>query len=84
MMIIINKRLTVGRRGAGVEAVQVVSLAQDAAFVQGELFAGAQLASAGVASEAGQVIDVLARPPHPVGGRNGAAAPGALCTKRPG
>ena len=45
--------LTVGRSGSGVQAVQVVSLAENTAFVQGEFFAGAQLASAGVARKTG-------------------------------
>ena len=47
------RRLTVGRSGSGVQAVQVVSLAENTAFVQGEFFAGAQLASAGVARKTG-------------------------------
>ena len=56
---------------------------KDAAFVQGELFAGAQLAAAGVAGEAGQVVDVVAGPSHPIGGRYRATAARTLGTESP-
>jgi len=60
-----------------------VSLAEDAAFVEGEFFAGAQLATAGVAGETGQVVDVLPRPSHPIGSRYGSTATGAFGSERP-
>ena len=43
--------LTVGWSRSGVQAVQVVGLAENAAFVQGEFLAGAELASTSVACE---------------------------------
>ena len=78
-----KKKITVGGRGAGVEAVEVVRLAEDASLVQSKLFTGAELASAGVAGETRQVVDVFAGPPHPIGGRYRTAAAGALGSKSP-
>ncbi len=60
-----------------------MSLAEDAAFVKGEFFAGAELATAGVAGETGQVVDVLPCPSHPIGRRDGSTAAGAFGSERP-
>jgi hypothetical protein len=60
-----------------------MSLAEDAAFVEGEFFAGAELATAGVAGETGQVVDVLPCPSHPIGRRDGSTAAGAFGSERP-
>lgn len=46
----------------------VVAPAQHPALHQAELLPGRQLPLAGVAGEAGQVVDAAPRPPHPVAG----------------
>lgn len=58
-------------------------LAEHPVLVQRELLAGGQLAAAGVAGEAGEVVDLLARLAHPVRGRDAAAALGALRAETP-
>ena len=57
--------------------------AEDAALVEGELLAGAELAAARVAGEARQVVDVLAGPAHPIRRRYRTAAPGTLGPESP-
>lgn len=52
-------------------------LAEDAVVVEGELLARAELPLAGVAGEAGEVVDAVAGAPHPVRGADAAAALGA-------
>lgn len=58
-------------------------LAEYSVFMEGKLFARGQLAAAGVAGEAGQVVDLLARLPHPVRRGDAAAAFGALGAETP-
>ena len=60
-----------------------MSLAEDSPILKSKLFAGAQLTSAGVASEAGQVVNVLPCSTNPVRRRDGSATSGALGSKRP-
>jgi hypothetical protein len=58
-----------------------VRLAKYAVFVQGELFACAELSLAGVAGEAGQVVDVVPCLAHPVARRDAATTLGTLCAE---
>lgn len=70
--------LTIGGNTPPIEGLQVVWLAQHAVVVQCELLPGAQLAAARLAREARQVVNLRARPPHPVRARDAPAALGAL------
>ena len=47
-----------------------MGLAEHPVVMEPELLPRAQLAFTGVAGEAGQVVDVVSRPPHPVRGRD--------------
>ena len=76
-------QFTVGGCGTGVEAVEVVRLAEDTPFVQSELFTGAELASAGVAGETRQMVDVFPRPTYPIRRRYRPVTPSAFSAKRP-
>lgn len=73
----LRKIPTVVARGAALDGLEVVLLAEDAVVVEGELLARAELPLAGVAGEAGEVVDAVASPPHPVRGADAAAALGA-------
>lgn len=59
----------------------VMDAAKHLLLNQAEFLPGGQLALAGEAGEAGQVVGVTARPPHPVAGIDLSAAPGALGSK---
>lgn len=59
----------------------VVNPAQHLLLHQTELLAGGELPLAGEAGEAGEVVGVAPRSPHPVAGVDLPAAAGALCTK---
>lgn len=72
--------VAVFRRGRVVtlDHVEIMSLAEKSGVQKGELLAGRQLAGASVAGEAGQVIDSVFGPSHPVPGAHAAPALGAL------
>lgn len=59
----------------------IMDAAEHLLLNQAELLTGGQLALAGEASKAGQVVGIAARPPHPVTGVDLAAAPSALGSK---
>ena len=69
--------LTVIACRTALDGLQVVLLAQHAAVVKRKLLAGAELPFAGVASEAGEMVDAIPRPPNPVRGADAAATLGA-------
>lgn len=71
-------------RGAAVKHLRVVRLAQYLIVYEGELFSGRQLAPTAITGKAGEMKDKIARPSHPVGGTDRAAAPGTLRTEPPG
>ena len=75
--------ITVRWSWSSIESIQVVSLAKDTSFVQGKFFTGAELPTAGVASETGQMIDVFTSPSHPVGCWNRPAATSTFRSKSP-
>lgn len=58
-------------------------LAEHPVLMECELLASGQLAAARVAREARQVVNLLARLPHPVGGRDPPAALRALGAEAP-
>lgn len=59
----------------------VMDAAKHLLLNQAEFLSGGQLALAGEAGEAGQVVGVAASPPHPVTGIDLSAASGALSSK---
>lgn len=59
----------------------VMDAAKHLLLNQAEFLSGGQLALAGEAGEAGQVVGVAASPPHPVTGIDLSAATGALGSK---
>jgi len=75
---ITNVGLTIRRRAAPVQYLEVVRLAQHAVLVQGELFACAELPLARVAGEARQMVDVVPGLAHPVACRDASTALGTL------
>ena len=75
---ITNVGLTIRRRAAPVQYLEVVRLAQHTVLVQGELFACAELPFTRVAGEAGQVVDVVPGLAHPVACRDASTALGTL------
>ena len=62
----------------------VMDAAKHLLLNQAEFFPGGQLTLAGEAGEAGQVVGVAARPPHPVTGIDLSATSGALGSKSAG
>lgn len=79
----IKQIVTVRRNGSSIQSLQVMWFAKDSVFVQRELFAGRKLAAAGIASEARQMIYLLARLPYPVRRGDTSAAFRALRTEAP-
>ena len=75
--------ITVRRCGSSIEPIEIMRLAEDATLVQGELLAGAELASTGVARKTRQMVDVIPSPSHPIRRRYRATATGTLGTKSP-
>lgn len=73
--------ITVRRGRAAVQRLEIVRLAQHPVLVQGEFLPGGQLAVAGGTGEARQMVDVVARLPHPIAGRDAAGAHRTLCPK---
>jgi hypothetical protein len=71
-------RLTIGRRAASIQYLEVMRLAQHAVLMQSELFTGAELTFAGIAGEAGQMVDVVPGLAHPVACRYASTALGTL------
>ena len=67
-----DKRLTC--TAASFHDLYVVSFTDHSTFPQGELLAGAELAFAVVAGEAGQMEHVVTRSSHPIGGVDAAQA----------
>ena len=72
------EHLTVGRGARSVDGLDVVRLAEHPVLRDAELLARRQLPLAGVAGEAGEVVDLLLGLAHPVRGRDHAAALEAL------
>ena len=70
--------LTVRRGACAVDGLDVVRLAEDPVVGDAELLARGELPLAGVAGEAGEVVDLLLGFAHPVGGGDHAAALEAL------
>src|SRR6218665_2207636 len=73
--------LTVVRCSCG--CFDVVCLTEKSFIVQSEFFSGRQLALAGVAGEAGQVVEMVPRLTNPVRGTQLAIALGTLDRHRP-
>lgn len=69
--------LIVGTRSP-VQELEVVRLAEHPSVVEREFLARGQLSLAGIAGEAGQVVDLLSSSAHPIRGTDGPAALGAL------
>ena len=70
--------LTVRRSACAVDGLDVVRLAEDPVVGDAEFLPRGELSLAGVAGEAGEVVDLLLGLAHPVGGGDHAAALEAL------